>query len=72
MKTLDRTRDYGSIGGDSQGRVFEQDETFFCADGTEWGIPRAAPSETPQEASQADLQTEVVEEDVAPKKKGKR
>lgn len=36
MKTLDKKRDFGTITGDDQGRMYEQDSCFFTADGSEW------------------------------------
>lgn len=71
MKTLDRTKSFGTIAGDQQGRVFEQNSTFFCADGTEWGVPKSKPADVPQDAadSQLDAQLETAETeqaDIAP------
>lgn len=57
-RKLDRSRDFGSIQGDSQGRVYEQDGVFFSADGTEWadlkkrGKKEAAPVDDDQLAAQ--------------------
>lgn len=36
---LDRSRDYGTIQGDDQGRMFEQDGAYFTGDGSEWSAP---------------------------------
>lgn len=41
-KKLDRSRDFGTIQGDDQGRMFEQDGVFFCGDGSAWAEPVAA------------------------------
>lgn len=34
--TLDRSKSYGTIMGDTEGRAFEQDGKFFCANGSAW------------------------------------
>lgn len=39
MKTLDKKRDFGTITGDEQGRMYEQDNCYFTADGSEWQDP---------------------------------
>lgn len=39
MKTLDKTKPYGQIQGDDQGRIYEQDHTYFTGDGMEWVDP---------------------------------
>lgn len=36
MKVLDRTRPFGTISGDSEGRFYEQDNAYFGADGQPW------------------------------------
>lgn len=41
-KKLDRSRDFGTIQGDDQGRMFEQDGAFFTGDGSAWAEPAAA------------------------------
>ena len=43
MAALDRKRPYGSITGDSSGRAYEQDNTFYTASGEPWLEPEAAP-----------------------------
>lgn len=41
MKTFDPKKDHGTVMGEAEGRVYEQDGTFFCADGSEWTEPVA-------------------------------
>lgn len=36
MANLDRKRDFATIVGDDEGRMFEQDGKFFNGDGTPW------------------------------------
>lgn len=50
MKKLDRKQDFGTITGDDQGRVYEQNYTFFTADGSEW----VDPSDNTKAATKAD------------------
>lgn len=38
-RKLDRSRDFGIIQGDSEGRMFEQDGVYFLGDGSEWSAP---------------------------------
>lgn len=40
-KKLDKTRPFAQIFGDRERRAFEQDGTFFHADGSEWIDPSA-------------------------------
>ena len=42
MKKLDKSKPYGTISGDTEGRIYEQDNTFFHGDGTEWTPPAKA------------------------------
>lgn len=42
MAKLDRKREFGTITGDDQGRLYEQDHLFFAADGSEWEDPAKA------------------------------
>lgn len=60
-KTLDRTRDFGIIQGDDQGRMFEQDGTFFAGDGAEWTEPKRRGGK----ASQATVEQPVPVDDGA-------
>ena len=39
MAKLDRTREFGTITGDTEGRFFEQDHLYFTSDGSEWVNP---------------------------------
>ncbi len=70
MKTLDRTKDYSTVMGDDQGRVFEQDGVFFRSDGTEHGV-KAEEVEQAAETSgdQVDSQLDQAAEVEAPKAK---
>jgi DNA-directed RNA polymerase alpha subunit len=63
MKTLDRTKDFGTIMGDVHGRLYEQGGTFFKPDGTEW-----TPADSPVEANNAEAAMRArLEADVAKK-----
>lgn len=47
---LDRTKDFASVIGDDQGRVYEQGHHFFRADGSLWHDPhKPAPKETQEQ-----------------------
>lgn len=49
MKTLDRQKSYGTIHGDTEGRVYEQDGAIFDAEGNEWqSLAPPIPEPTPQ------------------------
>lgn len=37
---LDRTKDFGTVIGDSEGRCYEQDGQFFGSDGEPWNAPK--------------------------------
>lgn len=37
---LDKSKPFGTITGDTEGRVFEQDGRFFYADGKPWRDPK--------------------------------
>lgn len=39
MASLDRSRPFGTVIGDDQGRLYEQDGHFFSADGKLWKPP---------------------------------
>lgn len=57
MATLDRQRDFGTITGCDQGRLYEQDHAFFNADGSEWrgeATLSKASSRAPKAAPKAD------------------
>lgn len=41
---LDRSKPYGAIHGEAQGRRYEQDGRYFCADGSQWRDPSAKES----------------------------
>jgi hypothetical protein len=49
-KKLDRSRDFGTIVGDDQGRRFEQDGVFFLGDGSEWTDPAGVKKDKPAPA----------------------
>lgn len=40
--SLDRSRPFGTVSGDSEGRIYAQGEHFFHADGTLWSPPASA------------------------------
>jgi hypothetical protein len=40
--TFDRSRPYGSVFGDLEGRMYEQDGQFFRGDGSLWTPPATA------------------------------
>lgn len=52
MANLDRKRDFASIVGDDEGRMFEQDGKFFSGDGTPWK-PRKEGAQQPAAAKAA-------------------
>jgi hypothetical protein len=37
--TLDRSRPFGTVTGDAEGRAYEQDHHFYRADGSVWSAP---------------------------------
>lgn len=57
---LDRKRPYGSVCNDPEGRAFEQDERFFCADGSLWsdGVAPARKKKAEPPADQVEAQLE--------------
>lgn len=62
MKKLDRRRDFGTVAGDAEGRMYHQDGIYFDAAGHEWGIPiaqqvRAARKRAVDEPPEVELQT---------------
>lgn len=42
MKTLNRKLPFATVFGDTEGRAFEQGDTFFRVDGTEHGVEQEA------------------------------
>ena len=64
---IDKTQPYASICGDDLGRVYEQNHTFYGADGNEWtdySTPAPAPAPAP---AKADLELELVPKTVPAK-----
>lgn len=52
MKKLDKTRPYGTVHGDSEGRRFHQDDTYFDVHGNEVGAaPETPPSDDDNETA---------------------
>lgn len=54
MKRLDRTRPFGTVCGDTEGRRFEQDGIFFDAAGHAMGTPKATKASQPAPAPSVD------------------
>lgn len=55
---LDRSRSYGIISGDTEGRAFEQDDQFFMADGSLWGSGAKPAPAKKKPADQVEAQLE--------------
>lgn len=49
--TLNRKLPYGAISGDNSGRVYEQDNCYFMADGSAWVAPAPEPEIVASEAA---------------------
>lgn len=64
-KALDRSKPFGSIFNDDQGRFYEQDGEFFVADGSQWqpkGAEKTRPASKraePTEAAPAAVVTQL-------------
>lgn len=52
MAALDRKRPFGSVSNDSEGRAYEQDGTFYRADGSAWA-PNEPEGDPPSPAKPA-------------------
>lgn len=52
-KTLDKTRPFATVHGDTTGRAFEQDTAFFHQDGSLWTDPAEVAAKEAEEAVKA-------------------
>lgn len=57
--TLDRSRPFGSIANDPEGRFFEQDGAYFGADGSAWVEQGAAPARKAKAAPATQLEAQL-------------
>ena len=65
MKKLDRSRDYGTVFGDTEGRVYYQDGVYFDVNGRLHGAPIYEPPAESIGEEAARLADETVQESPA-------
>lgn len=68
---LDKSKPYGTISGDTEGRVFEQDGRFFLADGKPWRDPKkkeTAEEKAAREAAEKEEADRLAAEEEAQRK----
>jgi hypothetical protein len=50
MKTFDKQKPHGTVHGDTEGRVYVQDNVYYDGEGREWQPPKPEPEDVKPEA----------------------
>lgn len=67
--TLNRARPFGAISGDALGRMYEQDNLFFMADGSAWIAPEVDWQVNPDAAPESVTAPDAAPDDAPAAKK---